>query len=289
MSAGPASGLEAAWVDGEPQSTVSVLERGLHYGDGLFETIACLPAGPRFLERHLRRLQGGCERLGFPPLDFAKIAHELRREGREDRAVLKLLVTRGVARARGYGPSGEEAATRVTLRYGWPEDDAEHAQRGARVGISDLRLGENPALAGLKHCNRLEQVLARRALSGADFAEALMFSSSGLLISGTMSNVFLIRDDRLLTPRLDRCGVAGIMREVVLSLAHSGGIEAVEASLGAADLEAAQELFLTNALWGIRPVRELAGRALPVGPLTRTLEKRLAPLLAGAPATGAHA
>src|SRR5579862_3200368 len=197
MSAGAASRLEAAWVDGEPQSTVSVLERGLHYGDGLFETIACLPGGPRFLERHLRRLQGGCERLGFPPVDLEQIAHELRSAAAGDRAVLKLLVTRGVARARGYGPGGTDVATRVTLRYGWPEDDAERAQRGVRVGISDVCLGENPALAGLKHCNRLEQVLARRALSGPDLAEALMFSSSGLLISGTMSNVFLIRDERL--------------------------------------------------------------------------------------------
>ena len=284
MSAAPASILEAAWVDGEPQSTVSVLERGLHYGDGLFETIACLAEGPRFLERHLRRLQGGCERLGFPWVDLAQIGHEVRRAAAGKRAVLKLLVTRGVAAARGYGPSGAEVATRITLRYGWPADDAARAQRGVRVGISDVRLGENPALAGLKHCNRLEQVLARRALSDPDLAEALMFSSSGALISGTMSNVFLVRDGRLLTPRLDRCGVAGVMREVVLSLAAPSGIEAAQTSLAAQDLDTAQELFLTNALSGITPVRELAGRALPVGPLTRALQGHLAPLLATAPA-----
>lgn len=287
MSAVPASAPEGAWVNGERQSTVSVLERGLHYGDGLFETIACLADGPRFLERHLRRLQGGCERLGFPTLDFTQIAHEVRAAADGGRAVVKLLVTRGVARSRGYGPSGAEVATRITLRYGWPEEDRALAEAGVRLGISAVRLGENPALAGLKHLNRLEQVLARRALSDPGITEALMFSSSGELISGTMTNVFLVRDGRLLTPRLERCGVAGIMREVVLSLAASSGLSAEETALEAGDLDAAQELFLTNALVGIRAVRELAGRPLALGPLTRTLQERLAPLLVAPASTHA--
>jgi len=288
MSALPAKALQGAWVNGEAQSTVSVLERGLHYGDGLFETIACLAEGPRFLERHLQRLKRGCEQLGFGPLELPQLAEEVRSAATGQRAVLKLLVTRGIARARGYAPSGQEVATRVLLRYGWPHEDAALAQGGVRIAISGVRLGENPALAGLKHCNRLEQVLARRALCDPHITEALMFSSSGALISGTMTNVFLVRDGRLLTPRLDRCGVAGIMRAVVLSLAVAGGIPAEEAVLDARDLDAAQELFLTNALLGIRPVGELPGRALPVGPLTRTLQSYLAPLLAAAPGA-AHA
>ena len=92
------------------------------------------------------------------------------------RAIVKVLVTRGVATARGYGPSGTERPTRITLRYAWPEDDAHLAQDGVRVRIAATRLGENPALAGLKHCNRLEQVLARAELRDAELAEALMFS-----------------------------------------------------------------------------------------------------------------
>ena len=275
---------ESVLVDGRAGGAPSALDRGLHYGDGLFETIACLGGRPRFLELHLERLGGGCARLGieFPAIE------ELRREiltlaAEAPRAIVKVLLTRGVAAARGYGTTGTERPTRVMLRYAWPEEAADAATAGVRVRIAALRLGENPALAGLKHLNRLEQVLARREWSGGEIAEALMFSSSGRLISGVMSNVFLVRDGRLRTPLLDRCGVAGIMRQVVLREAARAGIAAEEAPLEAADLAGAREIFLTNALIGVRPVRELEGRACEIGPLTRELQRRLGPLLAEAP------
>ena len=124
-------------------------------------------------------------------------------------------------------------------------------------------------------------MLARREWSDPGIHEALLFSSSGALVSGTMSNVFLVHGERLLTPRLERCGVAGVMRAVVLQAAHDAGIAREECVLGESDLAAARELFLTNALTGIRPVRELDGRALSVGALTRRLQAQLAPLLSG--------
>jgi len=143
-----------------------------------------------------------------------------------------------------------------------------------------LQLGENPALAGIKHCNRLEQVLARREWTDPGIAEALMFSSSGALVSGTMSNVFLVRGSKVLTPCIDRCGVAGVMRGLVLEIAPAAGISVEERRLEAADLAAAEELFLTNALTGIRPVRELDGVRLAVGPVTRRLQAQLGAHLA---------
>jgi 4-amino-4-deoxychorismate lyase len=145
-----------------------------------------------------------------------------------------------------------------------------------------LRLAENPALAGLKHLNRLEQVLARRESPDAGFAEALMFSAGGRLISGIMSNVFLVDGTTLRTPLLDRCGVAGIMRQVVLREAARAGIAAVETALVGADLERTGEVFLTSAVIGLRPVRELDGRRCAPGAVTRELQRRLAPLLAEA-------
>ena len=141
-------------------------------------------------------------------------------------------------------------------------------------------MGENAALAGIKHCNRLEQVLARVELRDADLAEALMGSSSGRLISGTMSNVFLVHEGRLATPRLDTCGVAGVMRAAVLHAAATAGIPATERALAPEELETAQEIFLTNALIGVRPVRELQGRPRAVGPVTRALQAQLPAALA---------
>ncbi len=274
---------EGVWVNGRPNGTLSPLERGLHYGDGLFETIACLEGRPRFLKLHLERLETGCARLAIP----RPSREELRREilaaaAGAGRAIVKVLLTRGPAAARGYATTGAEQPTRLTLRYRWEEDDPRLAVEGVRVRTAALRLSESPALAGLKHLNRLEQVLARREWNDAAIGEALMFSSSARLISGVMSNVFLVEAGTLRTPLLDRCGVAGIMRRVVLREAACVGIPAEEAALDAADLARTRELFLTSAVIGLRPVRSLDGRACETGAVTRELQRRLAPLLTGA-------
>jgi len=275
-------------VNGRAARGVSLLERGLHYGDGLFETIACVAGRARFLDRHLRRLTEGCARLAMPPVDAAGLRREIEKlAAGAARAVIKLLVTRGAAVTRGYALTGREQPTRIMLRYPWPGDDPTLARDGVRVRIARLRLGENPALAGLKHCNRLEQVLARAEWTDTGITESLLFSSSGALISGTMTNVFLVRDSMLVTPRMDRCGVAGVMRAVVLDLAAEAGIAAGERVLEARHLAQAQELFLTSALTGIRPVRELDGRTLAPGPVTRALQARLTARLQGDARRGA--
>lgn len=278
----PEGAPQAVWVNGRPDAALSPLERGLHYGDGLFETIACLGGRPRFLNLHLERLARGCTRLGIEFPDHEELRREiLAAAAAAPSSIVKVLLTRGPAVARGYATTGSEQPTRLTLRYR-REAEPRTAQDGVRVRTAALRLGENPALAGLKHLNRLEQVLARREWSDGAIAEALMFSSSGRLVSGVMSNVFLVEGARLRTPLLDRCGVAGVMRQVVLREAARAGIAAEEAPLDAGDLARARELFLTSAVIGLRPVRVLDGRACEIGAVTRELQQRLAPLLAEA-------
>jgi 4-amino-4-deoxychorismate lyase len=260
---------------------VSALDRGLHFGDGLFETIACVRQQPRFLPLHLERLEFGCERLQLKPPNLEEFRAEVTElASGVDRAIVKVLVTAGEAVVRGYARSGGETATRITIRYPWPHESAAQLHDGVMVRTLTLRLGENPRLAGLKHCNRLEQVLARAELAqDASHSEGLLFSSSGNLVSGTMSNVFLVRDSCLLTPRIDQCGVAGVMRRVVLREARQAGIPTRECELRQQDLQGAEEVFLTNALMGIRPVRGLDARELTPGPITRHLQSMLEPLL----------
>jgi len=273
----------AVWVNGRLGGALSPLERGLHYGDGLFETIACVGGRPRFLRLHLERLARGCARLGiaFPASD--ELRYEILTAAAEaDRSIVKVLLTRGVAPARGYGTTGAGQPTRVTLRYPWEAPEPHLAGEGVRVRLATLRLAENAALAGVKHLNRLEQVLARREWTDPGIGEALMLSASGRLVSGVMSNVFLVEGSTLRTPLLDRCGVSGIMRQVVLREAARAGIAAEEAVLDGADLARAGELFLTSSVIGLRPVRALDGRACEPGTLTRELQQRLAPLLAEA-------
>ncbi len=272
--------LDRVLVNGRPDQQVSPLDRALHFGDGLFETIACRRGRPRFLSLHLERLQLGCARLGLDAGNLEDIRTEVRAlAGEVHEAIVKVVLTRGAALARGYGVTGREKATRITFRYAWPQETRTESQDGIQARTATLRLGENPALAGLKHCNRLEQVLARREWTDPGIAEALVFSSSGKLVSGTMSNVFIVEESGLRTPRLDLCGVAGVMRRVVLREATRAGISVHEAALSAEDLQKADEVFLTNARIGIWPLRALDGRVMRPGTLTRRLQELLQPLL----------
>jgi 4-amino-4-deoxychorismate lyase len=264
----------------KPPAGVSSQDRGLHFGDGLFETIVCRRGKLRFLPLHLERLALGCERLSLRFTDFNSLSQELRLRAEDaGEALIKVIVTRGEAVARGYGFSGTEIATRLVFQYPLPVENPAVIQEGIRARIARLRYGENERLAGMKHLNRLEQVLARSEVPSNDAAELLVFSSSGHLASGTMSNVFLVQQGRLRTPRMDRCGVAGVMRRVVLREAAAAGFEAEECELTAADVEGASEMFLTNARIGIWPVGVLEERKIGVGPVTRKLRAHLSPLL----------
>jgi 4-amino-4-deoxychorismate lyase len=278
---GAGAGPDLVLIDGEPgEAHLSPFDRGLHFGDGVFETVACRSGRPRFLSLHLDRLTTSCERLKIPLLDVPKIRLEIEQAASGGtHSLIKLIVTRGVAVARGYGWSGQESATRVLLRHAWPQEDTSARSAGVQVGIARMRLGENAALAGMKHLNRLEQVLARAEVPSAEAAELLLFSSSGRLVSGTMSNVFIVRNDRVVTPRMDLCGVAGVMRRVVLREAGRAGIQAEEGALSESDLQVADEVFLTNARIGIWPVRAIGSRRLAVGPITKKLQQQIAPML----------
>ena len=275
-----ATSLERVLLNGSPAQQVSPFDRAVHFGDGLFETIACRGGRPRFLTLHLERLLLGCQRLGIEPGNLDEVRAEVRSLAREvENSIVKVILTRGTALARGYGVTGREKAMRITFRYAWPPETATESQDGVRVRTAKLRLGENPALAGLKHCNRLEQILARQEWTDPGIAESLLFSSSGRLVSGTMSNVFIVEGSRLRTPRLDLCGVAGVMRRVVLREAERAGISVQEDVLSVEDVHKASELFLTNARIGLWPLRELDGRALQPGGTTRRLQQIMTPLL----------
>jgi 4-amino-4-deoxychorismate lyase len=269
-------------VDGQPATTIDVLDRGLHYGDGLFETIACRNARACFLELHLQRLAEGCARLNIRYEDFPGLAARIRELATtRPRSIIKLILTRGSATARGYGARGDERSRTVLLQYPWGPEDPQLWEHGVVARTATGRLGENPLLAGLKHLNRLEQVLIRAEWTDPLIQEALLFSSSGWLVSGTMSNVFLVTDGRLMTPAITHAGIRGVMRRVVINAAQRGAVAVTEQALDAAALAAAQEIFLTNARIGIWPVRILDGHERARGPVTRQLQQWLQPLLEG--------
>lgn len=251
------------FVNGEPRGTIDAEDRGLQYGDGLFETISVANGRLRFLDWHLERLAEGARRLGFPVLDIDGIRGELGQATTGATAVVKLLLTRGSG-PRGYRPPIEPKPTRIVMAIdGRP---AVPAAEGARIGWCRTRLGRNAALAGIKHTNRLEQVLARTEWEDGRMDEGLMQDGDGHVIGATQANVFARIGGHWATPRLDGCGVAGIMRRAFREWLKGQGSPAEERAIAAPELASASALVLTNALIGAWPVRDLAGRALAVDP-----------------------
>lgn len=262
-------------INGGRSTGVDPADRGLAYGDGLFETMAANAGAIRWLDYHLERLADGCRRLAMPAPDSAAIRRELAEHcPRAGRAVAKLIVTRGPG-GRGYGPPEPSEPTRILAISAWPSYPAANYSTGIGVQVCALRLGENRELAGLKHLCRLEQVLAQLELRGTQADQGLLLDQHDRVVGGTTSNVFAVRDGGLLTPALDRCGIRGVMRRVVLETAAELGLAAAEEDMTLADLQSADELFMTNALFGIWPVARLDARVFRPGPTTRTLMHRL--------------
>lgn len=264
------------FVNGQAQSpTISVLDRGLQYGDGLFETMAVLNGKAEFLHLHLERLQQGCQRLGFPPLAISALIQEIELFlAGTSRAVLKLLLTRGVG-GRGYLPPVMVETTRILLLYPWPEYDDAHWRKGINVQTCTTPVSANPVLAGMKHLNRLDNLLARAELA-TDVAEGLMLDVTGAyLVEGTMSNLFAVREKVLYTPALAMAGVRGLMRAQIMAWAAQLRIDVQEGCYSPDWFAQADELFVSNSLIGIWPIRHWKDRTWLVGPVTRQLMSRL--------------
>ena len=261
-----------SWVDGLPADGLSSLkDRGLAYGDGVFETIAVKAGQPLLLDLHLQRLALGCSRLAITA-DQALIRSELLGYAHAmGEGVLKLILTRGDS-SRGYGASPEAQPRRILQASPMAAYPEANALQGIQLFPCATRLSEQPLLAGLKHLNRLEQVLARSEWQDSAYAEGLMCDTSGRVIEGVFSNLFAVRDGMLFTADLKRCGVAGVMRAALLAEAERKLIPTQVIDISLEHLQKADEVFVCNSVYGIWPVRGCADMSWSLGPLTRKLQ-----------------
>ena len=246
--------------------TVPFANRGLHYGDGLFETLRVHRGEVPLWPRHLARLRDGAARLGIvvpePAFIEARIAELV---AGIDAGVLKLLLTRGEG-GRGYAPPVDAPPTWMLALHPLPATPA-----ALRLHPCETRLAIQPALAGIKHCNRLEQVLARAEVERVGCDEGLVCDTDGRPVCATAANLLAFDGCRWRTPLLARCGVAGVLRGWLLEQAL---LE--EALLSMEEVASAEALALCNAVRGILPVATLGARRWRAHPATTELQARLA-------------
>lgn len=261
-------------VNGRRTEQVSALDRGFTLGDGLFETIAVRKGRVRCWPEHGERLKEGSRCLGLPMPDLGQLEREMEqcRAGDLD-GTLRITWTRGPG-SRGYAIPPAVTPTRVVA---WFPGLPAFPQRPLNIRWCATRLGENPALSGLKHLNRLEQVLARSEWDHADIDEGLMRSVRGDVIECTSSNLFLVAAGALHTPDLSNCGVAGVVRSRVLRLARDMALPIEVRRIPQIDVLAADEVFVTNASRGIAAVGRIGDQSWTAapGPLTRQLQQAL--------------
>lgn len=247
-------------INGVPATAVDARDRGLAYGDGVFRTVALRDGKLEAWSQQWARLAEDCQALSLecPGPDMWLDAIRLAAGGLRD-AALKLMVTRGCG-LRGYLYPLPQQCTWLVLAGPLPVYDAALSQQGITARWCNLRLSTQPLLAGIKHLNRLENVLARNEWQDPQIREGLLLDQQGRLIEGTMSNLLLLTGQLLLTPALAHCGVAGVTRERILQSAVRLGWQVEIADVSVEQLLAADEVGICNSLIGLWPVRELPQR-----------------------------
>ncbi|WP_067703198.1 MULTISPECIES: aminodeoxychorismate lyase [unclassified Erwinia] len=246
-----------AWINGESQNSLAAADRAVHFGDGCFTTARIVEGQIVALEAHLQRLTTGCERLRIAAVDWGALRAEMiyAASQRSD-GVLKTIISRGSG-GRGYSAAGCDSPTRILYLSPYPQHYAQLRETGARLTLSSVRLGQNPLLAGIKHLNRLEQVLIRTELEQTEADEALVLDTEGLLVECCAANLFWRRGEQVYTPDLHASGVEGIQRQWVIHQLKERGIALHEVRMPPDTLANADEVFITNALMPVVPVRQI--------------------------------
>lgn len=260
-------------VNGKQGDLISIRDRGLLYGDGVFRTLRASRGHALHWPLHFKKLQHDCATLGISCPDDALLSTELSEllEKSPD-AVIKLIVTRGSG-SRGYTPADCSEPTRIWDVSPLTEYPPDRAIRGIKARLCHFRLGLQPRLAGVKHLNRLENVLAAAEPSDAD--EGLLMDTEGRVIEGVRSNLFMLSKDTLITPALTRCGVAGVQRDRVIDWAARHGMPLQVRDVSLEDVMAADELFFVNSLITLWPVRELEQRRWSEFPVAGEIRRYL--------------
>ena len=243
-------------INGISQETLPASDRAIQFGDGCFTTARIASGQVCLLDAHLQRLQKACEILLIPFVAWAELQREMVELARgNERGVLKVIISRGSG-GRGYSAANCLHPVRILSVSGYPAHYDGWRREGITLELSPVRLGRNPQLAGVKHLNRLEQVLIRTHLEQTDADEALVLDSEGFVTECCAANLFWRKGKDVFTPRLDQAGVNGLMRQFCLQQLTHSSYRVVEVHAREAVLAEADEMVICNALMPVVPVRQ---------------------------------
>jgi len=262
-------------INGIASEYVSVFDRGLHYGDGVFETIACVGNSAVFIQQHLNRMENGARKLNIPFPDRQLFLDDINclLRGSNSNSILKLILTRGRGK-RGYRYEKTQIPTRICMLSAWPDYVAHWREHGITTRFCQTQVSVNPQLAGIKSLNRLDSVLASSEL-GPAFNEGFLSDIDGNVIEGSMSNIFIVSNGALVTPDLSRCGVNGIMREQIIDIAQNNNIKVEIRNITRDELLASRELFVSNSVIGACNVKQLEQQIYNTVTMTKTINRFL--------------
>ena len=259
---------EIVLVDGVLESEISIFNRNMQFGDGLFETCVSKGNNILFWQRHLSRLNRGCEKLNIKKIAESVWLEDIKKAlslSLEKNCIIKLILSRGNS-LRGYSYSEDIEPVRVVIVS---EIKKTKSKYSVSLEYASSGFHSNPKLAGIKHCNRLEQILARANMEGD---EVIMLDENQNIVSVTQGNIYFIFGNKLLTPKLDRCGVVGSRRSLILELARSINLEVDEDTISIEQAEKANEVFISNSLIGIQSVSSIGSYYLNNNPLTKEIK-----------------
>jgi 4-amino-4-deoxychorismate lyase len=243
-------------INGLEQNSLPANDRAVQFGDGCFTTARILNGNIHFMPQHLTRLKRACEALFIPFTQWSALETEMRQLAEhQTTGVLKVIISRG-AGGRGYSGATCQAPARIVSISPYPAHYAQWREEGITLALSPVRLGRNPLLAGIKHLNRLEQVMIRRYLEQTDADEALVLDSEGWVTECCAANIFWRQGRDVFTPRVDQAGVNGIMRQFCLDRLAVSEYRVIEVNAVAQALHAADEVVVCNALMPLIPVRQ---------------------------------
>ncbi len=272
--------MQYCLINGQQENKIAINDRALAYGDGIFTTAKIHHGQVEFLSAHLNRLITGCRYLGFE-LNTEQLQEEIALALQHSKnlpcfshGVLKVIVSAGSG-GRGYSRNGLQSEHRIITLHDLPQHYSTWAEQGINLVNGKLQLGLNPLLKGLKHLNRLEQVMIRAELDKTLADDLLVSDIQGYVIESSCANVFWFKDNVLYTPIINDAGILGLYRQHIIKFDP----QVKEVHTTYSDIKTAEAMFICNSVMGITPVKTYQQKLLDISKVTEYKKRFLASLV----------